>query len=134
MKRYVLIVVALLLAGVAASAQQQKEKEKESPCAEAGTQYEMNQCAHKEFTTADAELNKVYAQLVSKLDVKRRARLKESELAWIKYRDANCEYESSEYEGGTMRPMVHSFCLARMTAARTGELKDQIELLELLEQ
>ncbi len=134
MKRYVLIVtVALLLACAGASAQKE-QKEQESPCAEAGTQYEMNQCAHKEFTTADAELNKVYAELVAKLDVKRRARLKESEQAWIKYRDANCEYESSQYEGGTMRPMVHSFCLARMTAARTGELKDQIELLELLEQ
>jgi uncharacterized protein YecT (DUF1311 family) len=37
---------------------------------------------------------------------------------------------SSEYEGGTMRPMVHSFCLADMTRARTAELKSQLKELE----
>ena len=112
----------------------QKQEEKKSPCGEFDTQFEATQCAHKEFLAADAELNRTYGQLVAKLDAKRRARLKEAETAWIKYRDANCEYESSRYEGGTMRPMIHSFCLARMTASRKDELKDQIEVIELLEQ
>ncbi|MFL6256336.1 MAG: lysozyme inhibitor LprI family protein, partial [Pyrinomonadaceae bacterium] len=56
------------------------------------------------------------------------ALLKEAELAWIKYRDTNCTFESSQYAGGTMRPMIESFCMARVTKARTAELKEQFEL------
>jgi uncharacterized protein YecT (DUF1311 family) len=90
----------------------------------------MNVCAHKEFQAADDALNRAYNQLSSRLDEGRRAKLKEAELAWLKYRDGNCEFVSSEYEGGSMRPMVHSFCLADVTRARTAELKRQLRELE----
>jgi uncharacterized protein YecT (DUF1311 family) len=94
------------------------------------TQFDMNQCAHKEYEAADAELNRAYNQLAAKLEGDNKARLKEAELAWIKYRDANCEYESSLYLGGTMRPMVESYCLAGMTKSRTAELREQLKELE----
>jgi uncharacterized protein YecT (DUF1311 family) len=87
----------------------------------------MSACAHREYEAADAELNKAYNRLASKLDADARARLKEAELAWIKYRDANCEYESAFYLGGTMRPMIQSLCLARVTKARTAEIGGQIK-------
>ena len=85
-------------------------------------------CAHREFQAADAELNKAYGRLAGILDAEEKALLKEAELAWIKYRDSNCTFESSQYAGGTMRPMIESFCLARVTKARTAELKEQFEL------
>jgi uncharacterized protein YecT (DUF1311 family) len=111
----------------------QEKKKQTPPCDDAGSQFEMNQCADKEYRAADAELNAVYQRLAAKLDVESRARLKTVETAWLKYRDANCEYESSFYRGGTMRPMIHAFCLARVTGARTEELKGQIEELEQFE-
>lgn len=134
MKRFALCLAMLAalapapVTGVAAL-QQQKQKQKPS-CDEAGTQFEMNQCAHREYLSADAELNKVYKQLVSELDGEELAKLKVAEAAWLKYRDAHCEYESFFNRGGTIRPMIHSFCLARVTGARTEELKQQIETLE----
>lgn len=94
------------------------------------TQFEMNQCAHRQYEAADAELNKAYNQLAGKLEADGKARLKEAELAWIKYRDTNCDYESSLYAGGTMRPMIESYCLERMTKARTLELREQSKELE----
>ena len=125
----VLLPCLCLLLAVAAPAQKQRPAAKD-PCPGANSQYELNQCAHKEFQAADASLNRIYNQLASNLDEGARAKLKEAELAWLKYRDANCEFVSSEYEGGTMRPMVHSFCLADMTRARTAELKAQLKELE----
>ena len=131
MKRFALVLLPCLclLAGTA-PAQKMKRQTAKDPCPGAYTQYDMNACAHREFQAADAALNRIYNQFFSRLEEARRAKLKEAELAWLKYRDGNCEFVSSEFEGGSMRPMVHSFCLARVTRERTAELKAQLRELE----
>ena len=104
-----------------------QEKGKTDPCASAQTQAEMNQCAGREYKTADAELNQVYRQLITKLDEQEKAQLKEAQTAWLKYRDANCEFVADQYRGGTIRPMIHGLCLAEMTRNRTSEIRSQIK-------
>jgi uncharacterized protein YecT (DUF1311 family) len=121
---YVLLTPLLLSA---AGAKPQKERQIH-PCEGNGSQAEASGCAHREFLAADAELNKAYNRLTGILDAEEKALLKEAELAWIKYRNTNCTFESSQYAGGTMRPMIESFCMARVTKARTAELKEQYEL------
>ena len=124
------IALCVLLAPVllsAAGAKTQKERQIQ-PCEERGSQAEASGCARREYEAADAELNKAYNRLAGVLDAQEKALLKESELAWIKYRDSTCEFESSQYKGGTMRPMIESFCLTRVTKARTAELREQFEL------
>jgi uncharacterized protein YecT (DUF1311 family) len=128
MKRTLLcLLFAALCAAAAVGARAQKEQQVQ-PCEGNGSQAEASACAHREYKAADAELNKVYGRLAGVLDAEDKASLKESELAWIKYRDATCAFESSQYKGGTMRPMIESVCLARVTKARAAELKDQFEL------
>ena len=100
-----------------------------NPCDDARTQLDMNICADKQFKIADAELNRVYNQLASKLEEDKRAKLKAAEVSWLKYRDSNCDYEASVYEGGSMQPMTYSFCLERMTKSRTTELREQLKEL-----
>ncbi len=87
----------------------------------------MNDCSGKEYKAADATLNQVYRQLVSKLDDEEKAQLKEVESAWLKYRDANCNFVADQYKGGTIRPMIDAMCLAEMTKNRTAELRMQIK-------
>src|ERR1051325_10300422 len=63
------------------------------PC-KGDTTYEMKQCSGTKYKQADAELNKVYQQLLSKLDDEgHKASLKAAQLAWLKYRDTNCDFE-----------------------------------------
>ena len=119
--------LAPLLLTAAAGAKTQKQR-RIQPCEERGSQAEASGCAHREFQAADAELNKAYGRLAGILDAGEKALLKEAELAWIRYRDSTCVFESSQYAGGTMRPMIESFCLTRVTRARTAELKEQYEL------
>ena len=125
MKR-LLPALPLLLLWAAAAAFAQKPALQVS-CSDPQTQYEMNVCAERNFKTADAELNRVYNTLASKLDAEARARLKTAEVSWLKYRDDNCEYEGAFYEGGTMQPLIYSSCKERMTKARTAELREQIK-------
>ena len=112
----------LLLAGSTVG-----QGKKSDPCAKANTQAEMNDCAGREYKGADATLNQVYRQLVAKLDDEEKSELKDAQTAWLKYRDANCDFVADQYKGGTIRPMIHANCLADVTRNRTAELRDQIK-------
>ncbi len=93
-------------------------------CEQAESQFEMTQCAGREYKQADAELNKVYQQVLRQEESGGQARLKAAQLAWLKFRDTQCAYEAGDYIGGTMRPMVEAFCLAAVTNDRTRQLKE----------
>jgi uncharacterized protein YecT (DUF1311 family) len=129
MKRIILSILLFTLALPLAGATTQKQRQIQ-PCEEKPSQAEASACAYHEYKAADADLNKVYGRLATRLEADGKALLKDSELAWIKYRDASCTFESSFYKGGTMRPMVESFCLTRVTKARTAELNQQLEFYE----
>jgi uncharacterized protein YecT (DUF1311 family) len=123
MKSSLFLLLAFLL--VAGSALGQGTKK--APCSDANTQAEMNLCAGKEYKTADATLNRVYQQLVAMLEPEEKAQLKEAQTAWIKYRDANCDFVADQYKGGSIRPMIYGLCLADVTGNRTAELRAQIK-------
>ena len=127
MKRIAPVVLCILLLLSASFAKTQKERQIQ-PCEGRGSQAEASDCAYREYKAADAELNKIYNRLAAALDAEDKAQLKESEIAWIKFRDSYCAFESSQYKGGTMRPMIESFCMARVTKAHAAELKDQYDL------
>jgi len=104
-----------------------QNQEKKDPCADAQSQAEMNMCWGKEYKAADAKMNKTYQDFMSKLDESEKMQLKNAQLAWLKYRDTNCDFVADQYKGGTMRPMIAAICLADVTNARVNELKSQIK-------
>lgn len=104
-----------------------QSQEKKDPCADAQSQAEMNMCWGKEYKAADAKLNKTYQDFMAKLDESEKGQLKNAQLAWLKYRDSNCDFVADQYKGGTMRPMIAAICLVDVTNARVNELKSQIK-------
>lgn len=122
-KRPIILILALLLSSISIAGQ----KPKDDPCPNAQSQLEMNQCAGNAYKAADGELNQAYRKLVAMLDAEEKAQLKVAQTAWLKYRDAHCEFVGNQYKGGSIRPMIHAFCLADVTRNRTAELKGQIE-------
>ena len=98
---------------------------KKDPCANAQTQVEMNECQGREYKKADAALNVVYKQLMAKIDDEgERTALKVAQQAWIKFRDAECEFESYQNKGGTIYPLVYSGCLKVLTQERSKQLRE----------
>jgi len=122
MKLTTLLLTMLILA----SAYSYGQKQKSEPCADAQSQAELNICWGNQYKAADAQLNRTYQQLAATLDEEEKAQLKNAETAWIKYRDANCDFVADQYKGGSIRPMIHAMCLADVTTNRTTELKHQI--------
>jgi uncharacterized protein YecT (DUF1311 family) len=103
---------------------EQDDADDEDPCPGSNTQHELNQCAARARDKADAELNKVYRELMKDAGTTERAKLRAAQLAWLKFRDAQCDYESFGNKGGSIYPMVSSFCLARVTNARVKQLQE----------
>lgn len=87
------------------------------------TQYGLNQCANAELARETNTINKSYNTLMSKLNPSQKRQLKQAQLAWIKYKDLACKFESSGVEGGSVRPMVLSNCVSKKTAQRNAELE-----------
>ena len=83
-------------------------------------QMELGECAAIESKKADAALNAVYRKLEKTPELVAAQRL------WIAYRDAECKYQSSRYEGGTIAPMIYSNCLTTLTTQRTEILESNL--------
>jgi uncharacterized protein YecT (DUF1311 family) len=88
-------------------------------CDDPQTQTEMNICAAIYYENADKKLNQVYQQLSSQM----RSQLTDTQLTWIEFRDTNCEFARSLFEGGTIASMIQNGCLGGMTEQRTLELQ-----------
>ena len=92
----------------------------------AQTQGEMNDSAYISYKKTDAELNKVYQQLLKGLNKKEKKMLIETEKDWLKFRDSHCDFEAEENEGGSIQPLVWSMCMENRTKARIEDLKASI--------
>ncbi|MFJ3057450.1 lysozyme inhibitor LprI family protein [Herbaspirillum sp. NPDC087042] len=92
-------------------------------CAKASTQAEMTACASQTLTQADADLNANYLAYRAKLDKARQNQIRDVQLAWLKYRDLSCRFESSASAGGSAASLALQTCLADKTRQRADEIK-----------
>ena len=110
-----LAVLPLLLAAAPAGAK--------GSCDDAQDQTTMNHCAADDYARADAELNRVYKQVMAGLDAHSQALLKNAQRDWIKWRDDECMYQNAQNEGGSIYPLVYNGCLTTLSMARTKQLQ-----------
>ncbi|MDZ8109726.1 MAG: lysozyme inhibitor LprI family protein [Nostoc sp. DedQUE12a] len=96
-------------------------------CNNAQTQVQINECSRLFYQNADKKLNAVYQQLLPKLDRTRKQKLIAAQQAWIKFRDTTCEFERSEYEGGSIAPTIYFGCLENTTKERTQQLQEYLK-------
>ncbi|MDJ0704434.1 MAG: lysozyme inhibitor LprI family protein [Leptolyngbyaceae cyanobacterium MO_188.B28] len=107
----------------AADSQTSGQVEPPANCNNLQTQLEMNLCTKAWFEEEDNKLNQYFQDLKASLSSEKQADLTAAELAWLDFRDANCDFEASQVEGGSMQPTVYFNCLAEMTRDRTLELQ-----------
>lgn len=126
----ILIIVSFFLA-LSSFAQERVKKDPCEKANESGVTVDLVECSLKKLAEADAELNKAYRQLLARLgDKKWAVKLRTAQQAWIKYRDANCDYVSEFSGGGSAVTFEYNFCLADMTTARTKELQEMLNSIK----
>ena len=97
-------------------------------CKNPMTQVDMTICAGQRAKASDRKLNQVYRQVrASYKGSSQDDRLVTAQLAWIKFRDAECTVAAGRFEGGSMAPMVYAGCIDRLTQQRIQDLKRYLE-------
>jgi uncharacterized protein YecT (DUF1311 family) len=91
------------------------------------TQAELTEKSIDEFNKENSKLNKIKEELLSDLSEKRKIKFCNSQKTWEKFRDANAEFVSSQFEGGSIRPQIYTKKLKNMTIIRRKELEGYIE-------
>jgi uncharacterized protein YecT (DUF1311 family) len=85
-----------------------------------GVTSEMLDCISTEIRRQDTQLNASYKALMSKLSKKRKVELQESQRAWIKFRELNCNFYGDE---GSIAQVTINDCFLNATTDRAKELK-----------
>jgi uncharacterized protein YecT (DUF1311 family) len=102
------------------------------PCLGIQSQAAMNACVADQYAKADAELNKVYQQLISKYkaDAEFVVKLRLAQESWLKFRDADltCFYYQKDKVAayGSVYPTCRSRALTHLTVERTNELNQML--------
>ena len=82
----------------------------------------MGACIQAETKLQDDRLNRVYKQLMSKLEPQQQKDLREVQRTWVKYRDGNCAFHGTLSNGSLYR-IEGAVCLLDMSKDRAAELE-----------
>ena len=86
---------------------------------------EMTICAGKDLEASDRELNTVYRQTLAQ-NRRLAVLIRDTQRAWIIYRDKECAITAEEWRGGTGQTLAVVTCKSEMTKARIRELRTRM--------
>lgn len=136
MKKYsgfFLIVFLIATTSVFARVDIEKDIEKrQSDCTDMDSSTQgMTNCAEAAYKEWDRELNKAYKQLINLLPESKKLALKESQRAWLKYRDLEFKSLEGIYGelDGTMYIPMSVESRTRVVRERALQLRNCIDLL-----
>ncbi len=120
----------ILLAGLLFAATQPARAADE--CDAKTSQADMTDCYGAAYKKSDATLNALYRQIAGRLkdDAATAKLLVGTQRAWVRFRDAECDFASAGAAGGTARPMIAAICLDRLTEARIKDFQDYLKCQE----
>jgi uncharacterized protein YecT (DUF1311 family) len=118
-----IVAVAFLLSGVCIDDGAPLYSSRYAQCQDEseGVDAAMHDCIAAELELQDARLNAVYHTLADSESSPGRKKLVAAQRAWLKYRDANCEFYADP-DGGTAAALIAHDCVLRETAERVLEL------------
>ena len=83
-----------------------------------------NVCINKELRRRDATMNELYKKLIADLTEPEAKMLRESQRAWLKFRDLECALRTSGMDGGgSATPFFSDSCLLDLTVKRIKDLE-----------
>jgi uncharacterized protein YecT (DUF1311 family) len=100
----------------------------ELDCDKAIHDQDLKTCASLEFKTSDKKLNELYGSLNKLLDAEGQRKLRDTQRAWIKFRDSNAEFSGDIFRGGSAESLNILGTKTSMTMERVKELEAEVEI------
>ncbi|WAC20720.1 DUF1311 domain-containing protein [Luteolibacter sp. SL250] len=94
---------------------------------------EMKEEAASILDKSDTAMNKAYQQLLSILNDEGKKRLRETQRAWLAYRDAQAGFDSHHMAGGTGEGLERLGSLNMLTEERTKRLQEDYKRFKELQ-
>jgi uncharacterized protein YecT (DUF1311 family) len=92
-------------------------------CENARSTAAMRECEIARLKRADEGMNAAYRSLQAKLDRRGKDKLRAAQQAWLKFRDAEADYQADAARDGTLAPLIAVSTQADLTEARRKELE-----------
>jgi uncharacterized protein YecT (DUF1311 family) len=99
---------------------------------DAKDQAALNACADTAFKETDKKLNELYKQIETRLkdDADAKKLLIQAQRDWVKFRDAECSFQTAEAAGGSMMPMLIAQCMDGQTQSRVKDFEGYLNCEE----
>jgi uncharacterized protein YecT (DUF1311 family) len=99
---------------------------------DAKDQAALNECADAAFKKSDKKLNELYKQIEARLkdDADAKKLLIQAQRDWVKFRDAECNFQTAEAAGGSMMPMLVAQCMDGLAQARAKDFEGYLNCEE----
>jgi uncharacterized protein YecT (DUF1311 family) len=94
------------------------------------SQMELNRQSYDDYQKADKRLNATYTALMAKISAAGKARLRDAQVSWLRFRDQECAFEAMGTEGGSVHSLIVNECLTGLTLARVKDLEHQLNCKE----
>ncbi|WP_353826283.1 lysozyme inhibitor LprI family protein [Mesorhizobium sp.] len=91
-----------------------------------------NECADATSNKSDKKLNELYKQIEARLndDADTRTLLVQAQRDWVKFRDAECSFQTAGAAGGSVAPMLIAQCVDRLTQSRVKDFEGYLKCQE----
>lgn len=99
-------------------------------CSLMAIQTEANECIASELAIETKKINAIYHELRSRLSEDNAKKLRDIQLAWIKFKDLSCSFKASTVERGSSHSYILNTCLLKLTKKRTSELHTLLTCVE----
>ena len=96
------------------------------------TQADMNRHAAASFHRAEERLAALVEDLRQYLSGGRLDAFENSQQMWLRYREASAEFQSSQYHGGSIQPLIHASALESVTISRIVELEPLLKEMQTI--
>jgi uncharacterized protein YecT (DUF1311 family) len=99
---------------------------------DAKDQLALNECADVAFKKSDKKLNELYKQIETRLkdDADTKKLLIQAQRDWVKFRDAECSFQTAEAAGGSMMPMLVAQCMDGLAQSRVKDFEGYLNCEE----
>jgi uncharacterized protein YecT (DUF1311 family) len=120
-----ILTVALVLAGPTFAFAQ-------GNCDDAKDQATMNECFDAAFKKSDKKLNELYKQIETRLkdDADTKKLLIQAQRDWVKFRDAECSFQTAGAAGGSVVPALVAMCMDGLTQTRIKDFEGYLNCEE----
>ncbi|MER8771385.1 lysozyme inhibitor LprI family protein [Mesorhizobium sp. M0960] len=91
-----------------------------------------NECADAAFKESDKKLNELYKQIEARLndDADTKTLLVQAQRGWVKFRDAECSFQTAGSVEGSMTPMLIAQCMDSLTQSRVKDFEGYLKCQE----